>query len=205
LYLDTVFDSHIQISFPEVMMERGEIQQRCVRAFRRNIFGVQPLTIGYSMPVDLRAHNSDEPINVRPGTNEADILKLLYTAPHLGFTPAEIENQTGMAAGSVTTTLTRLLNKGYIGKTSDGLYHALADSPHIARFAKSLVKLDHIATKYPNAGFDDELVEDVDEDDTGRQSIPESRRDELTAEQETTEIPVGDDLVIDEEPDSDPS
>ena len=157
------------------------------------------------MPVDLRTHNSNEPINVRPGTNEADILKLLYTTPHLGFTPSEIEDQTGMAAGSVTTTLTRLLDKGYIGKTSDGLYHALADSPHIVRFAKSFVKLDHIATRYPNAGFDEELVEAVDEDDTGRQPIPESRRDELAAEQETAEIPVGDGLVIDEETDSDSS
>lgn len=157
------------------------------------------------MPVDLRSHNSDEPINVRPGTNEADVLQLLYATPHLGFTPSEIEDQTDMAAGSVTTTLTRLLDKGYIGKTPDGLYHALDNSPHIARFAKSLVKLNHIATRYPNAGFDEELVEAVDEDDTGRQPIPESRRDKLAAEQEMAEVPVGDDLVINEEADSDSS
>ena len=155
------------------------------------------------MPVDLRTHNSDEPINVRPGTNEADVLQLLYTTPHLGFTPSEIEDQTDMAAGSVTTTLTRLLDKGYIGKTPDGLYHALDNSPHIARFAKSLIKLDQMATRYPNAGFDGDLVEAVNEDDTGRQPVPESRRDELAAEQETAEIPVGDNLVIDEEADSD--
>jgi hypothetical protein len=157
------------------------------------------------MPVDLRTHSSDEPINVRPGTNEADVLQLLYTTPRLGFTPSEIEDETDMAAGSVTTTLTRLLDKGYIGKTPDGLYHALDNSPHIARFAKSLVKLNQIATRYPNAGFDGELVEAVGEDDTGRQPVPESRRDELAAEQETAEIPVDDDLVIDEEPNSDVS
>jgi predicted transcriptional regulator of viral defense system len=84
----------------------------------------QTFTYNYlqRMPVDLRTHNPDEPIHVRPGTNEAAIVTLLYANSHLGFTPSELEEQLDMAPGSVSTTLGRLLEKGYIGKTADGLY-----------------------------------------------------------------------------------
>jgi hypothetical protein len=147
------------------------------------------------MPVDLRTHTPDESINVRPGTNEAAILQLLATSPHLGFTPAEIGEQLDIPTGSVSTTLTRLLEKGYIGKTADGLYHGLADSPHIRRFAQSLVKLDQITTTYPNAGFDEELVEDSDAEETGPQPIPTDRQEEMKTEQNMNDPPLGDDLV----------
>ena len=100
-----------------------------------------------------------------------------------------------MPSGSVTTTLSRLLEKGYIGKTADGLYHALDGAPHVARFAESLVKLDQIATRYPNAGFDEEFVEGVSEEDTGRQPVPESRQESLEAERQAVEPPLGEELV----------
>lgn len=145
------------------------------------------------MPVDLRRHTPDESINVRPGTNEAEILKLLYTAPHLGYAPAEIGEQLDIPRGSTSTTLSRLLDKGYIGKTSDGLYHGLSDSPHIRRFAQSLVKLDKISTTYPNAGFDEKLVEDAVE--SGPEPIPTERQEEMETERNRIEPPLGDDLV----------
>lgn len=145
------------------------------------------------MPIDLRTHTPDESINVRPGTNEAAILQQLYSTPHLGYSPAEIGEQLDMPAGSVSTTLTRLLEKGYIGKTSDGLYHGLADSPHIRRFAQSLVKLDQITTTYPNAGFDEKLVEDAEE--SGPEPIPTDRQNEMETERTMIEPPLGDDLV----------
>lgn len=147
------------------------------------------------MPIDLRTHTPDDSIDVRPGTNEAAILQLLYSTPHLGYSPAEIGEQLGMPSGSVSTTLTRLLKKGYIGKTSDGLYHGLADSPHIRRFAQSLVKLDHISTTYPNAAFDEELVEDVDAKESGSEPIPTDRQNEMEIERNMIEPPLGDDLV----------
>lgn len=152
------------------------------------------------MPIDLRTHTPDDSINVRPGTNEAEILQLLYTTPHLGYSPAEIGEQLDMPSGSVSTTLTRLLEKGYIGKTSDGLYHGLADNPHIRRFAQSLVKLDHISSTYPNAGFDGKLVEDVEE--SGPEPIPTDRQEEMETERNMIEPPLGDDLVADD-PDQD--
>ncbi len=148
------------------------------------------------MPVDLRTHTPDDSINVRPGTNEAAILELLYTAPHLGYSPAEIRDQIDIPAGSVSTTLTRLLEKGYIGKTSDGLYHGLDDSPHIRRFAQSLVKLNQITTTYPNAGFDEEFVENVE--DSGPEPIPTDRQEEMETERNMIEPPLGDDLVADD-------
>lgn len=171
------------------------------KSARRNIYLIQPLTITYNMPVDLRTHTPDETINVRPGTNEAAILQLLYTSPHLGFTPAEIGTQLDLPTGSVSTTLTRLLEKGYIGKTADGLYHGLADSPHIRRFARSLVKLDQITTTYPNAGFGEELVEDAEE--TEPQQIPTDQRNEMETEQTMNDAPLGEDLVADDYPDED--
>jgi hypothetical protein len=149
------------------------------------------------MPIDLRTHNPDEPIDIRPSTNEAAIVKLLYAHSHLGFTPSELEEHLDMAPGSVSTTLSRLLEKGYIGKTADGLYHSLTDRPQIGQFAKSLVTLDHIATTYPNAGFDEDLVKDVDDEETGQQPVPETRQTELETEQHTTDVPLGDDFVID--------
>jgi predicted transcriptional regulator len=153
----------------------------------------------------LRTHNPDEPINIRPGTNEAAIVKLLYANPHLGFTPTELEEQLDIAPGSVSTTLSRLLEKGYIGKTADGLYHSLDDELQIGQFARSLVKLDHIATTYPNAGFDADLVEDVDDEETDQQPVSETRQTELETEQHTTDVPLGDDLVIDDHVESDDS
>lgn len=145
------------------------------------------------MPIDLRTHTPDDSINVRPGTNEAEILQLLYTTPHLGYSPAEIGEQLDMPSGSVSTTLTRLLEKGYIGKTSDGLYHGLNDTPHIRRFAQSLVKLDQITTTYPNAGFDEILVEDAEESEP--EPIPTDRQEEMDTERNMIEPPLGDDLV----------
>lgn len=152
------------------------------------------------MPVDLRTHTPDESINVRPGTNEAAILKLLYTSPHLGFTPAEITEQLDIPVGSVSTTLSRLMDKGFIGRTSDGLYHGLSDSPQIRRFAQSLVKLDHITTTYPNAGFGEELVENAEE--SGSEPIPTDRQSEMETERNMIDSPLGDDLVATDHDDS---
>lgn len=151
------------------------------------------------MPVDLRRHTPDDSINVRPGTNEAAILQQFYSTPHLGYSPSEIGEQLDMPSGSVSTTLTRLLEKGYIGKTSDGLYHGLDNSPHIRRFAQSLVKLDQITEKYPNAGFDEKLVSG---EESGPESVPTERQEDMETERNKIEPPLGDDLVADD-PDQD--
>jgi hypothetical protein len=44
------------------------------------------------MPIDLRIHDPNGPIMIRPETNKAKIIKVLYDDPNLGFTPAELRD-----------------------------------------------------------------------------------------------------------------
>jgi hypothetical protein len=73
--------------------------------------------------IDLREHDPDDPIAIRPGTNKAAIIKLLYRDTNLAYTPAEIREALDLARGTTSTTLSRLHDDAMIGKTSDGLYH----------------------------------------------------------------------------------
>lgn len=42
------------------------------------------------MPVDLRKHDPEDGIFIRPDSNKAKIIKLLYRNTNLGYTPAEV-------------------------------------------------------------------------------------------------------------------
>ena len=63
------------------------------------------------MPVDLRKHNPEDRISIRPDTNKAKIIKLLYRNTNLGYTPAEIRKYLDLPRGSSSTTLTRLYDE----------------------------------------------------------------------------------------------
>jgi len=89
------------------------------------------------MPVDLDTHNPSEPVDVRPGTNEAEALCFLYANADYGFKPAEVREYTSIPTNSAYKALTRLYEKDLIGKTADGYYHAL-DDQIVARYAESL-------------------------------------------------------------------
>ena len=111
------------------------------------------------MPIDLRKHDPDDPITIRPETNKAKIIKLLYRDTNLGFTPAEIRDELDLPRGTVSGTLSRLHDEGLIGKTSDGLYHGLDHREDLRRFAQSLVSLDTMLSRHPEAGIDPDDVE----------------------------------------------
>lgn len=125
------------------------------------------------MPIDLRTHDPDGPINIRPDTNKAKIIKLLYQNTNFGYTPAEVRQAVQLPRGSTSTTLTRLHNDGLIGKTSDGLYHGLGDREDLQRFAQSLVSLDSMFERYPEAGLTPDDVEQIGE--SAREDIPAER------------------------------
>lgn len=72
------------------------------------------------MPIDLRKHDPDGPITIRPEANKAKIIKLLYGDTNLD-TPQQKSGK--RSRGSASTTLSRLHDERLIGKTSDGLYH----------------------------------------------------------------------------------
>lgn len=125
------------------------------------------------MPVDLRKHDPDDPITIRPETNKAKIIKLLYQDTNLGYTPAEIREALDLPRGSASTTLSRMHDEGLIGRTSDGLYHGLEHRNDIRRFARSLVSLDALLSRHPEAGVDPEDVDQTGE--SVKQEIPPER------------------------------
>lgn len=128
------------------------------------------------MPIDLRKHDPDDPITIRPETNKAKIIKLLYQDTNLGFTPAEIRDELDLPRGTVSGTLSRLHDEGLIGKTSDGLYHGLNHREDLRRFAQSLVSLDTMLSRYPEAGIDPDDVERTDA--SAKTEIPSDRLQE---------------------------
>jgi hypothetical protein len=152
----------------------------------------------YIMPIDLREHDPEDPITIRPGTNKAAIIKLLYRDTHLAYTPAEIREALDLPRGSTSTTLSRLHDDGLIGKTSDGLYHGLEHRDDVRRFARSLVQLDDMAARYPDPGLS---PDDVKQTGSGAKTeIPRDR----TAERSTPSAePAPDDWVADTGTDTD--
>ena len=125
------------------------------------------------MPIDLRKHDPDDPITIRPETNKAKIIKLLYRDTNLGYTPAEIRKELDLPRGSTSTTLSRLHEEGLIGKTNDGFYHGLDHRADLRRFARSLVSLDTMTARHPKAGIDPEDIEQTGE--SIKQEIPPER------------------------------
>lgn len=131
------------------------------------------------MPIDLREHNPDDGIDIRPGTNKAAIIKLLYRDTNLAYTPAELQDALDLPRGTTSTTLSRLHDDGMIGKTSDGLYHGFEHRDDLRRFARSLVQLDDMFSRYPDPGIG---PDDVEQTGTGvKREIPDDRKAERAA------------------------
>jgi hypothetical protein len=144
------------------------------------------------MPIDLREHNPDDGIDIRPGTNKAAIIKLLYRDTNLAYTPAEIQEALDLPRGSTSTTLSRLHDDGLIGKTSDGLYHGFEHRDDLRRFVRSLVQLDDLFTRYPDPGLS---PDDVEETGGGAKTeLPHDRGAESLA---SGEEPAPSDWVVD--------
>ncbi|MFC6875226.1 helix-turn-helix domain-containing protein [Halobellus marinus] len=88
------------------------------------------------MPVFLEDH--DPEIDLRPDTTKSDIVVYLYENPEWGYSPQEIKETLDIPRGTATTTLKRLYDDGYIGKTADGYYHALSERKDLHRYVSSL-------------------------------------------------------------------
>ena len=103
---------------------------------------VQSTTFGYTMPVLLKDHDSE--INLRPGTTKSDIVAYLYQNPEWGYSPQDLKDALDIPRGTATTTLKRLYDDGYIGKTDDGYYYALSEREDIRRYVSSLNQVDRM-------------------------------------------------------------
>ncbi len=102
----------------------------------RNSFMTQLTTFDYTMPVLLEDYDAE--IDLRPGTTKSDIVVYLYQNPEWGYSPQEIKEALDIPRGTATTTLKRLYDEDYIGKTDDGYYHALGERDDIRRYVANL-------------------------------------------------------------------
>ena len=94
------------------------------------------------MPIHLDTHDPD--VDLKPGTTKSEIVRFLYNNTKYGFRPAEIRDHLSIPHGTATTTLKRLNETGYIGKTQDGYYHAIDSREDLRRYAASLGQLDRM-------------------------------------------------------------
>ena len=142
----------------------------------------QPTTFGYNMPVLLEDHDPD--LNLRPGTTKSDIVAYLYQNPKWGYSPQDLKEALNIPRGTATTTLKRLYDDGYIGKTDDGYYYALSEREDIRRYISSLNQVNRMFGHHRDADATPEKPE---------KQIGEGRTDEeLDAELAELEDGMGD-------------
>lgn len=116
------------------------------------------------MPVHLDSH--DPEVDLTPGTTKSDVVAFLYTNPEYGYRPAEVRDGLDVPSGTATTTLKRLHEQGYVGKTDDSYYHALDHREDLRRYVAALDQLDRLFDRDddPRPGTSDrEATEPVDD------------------------------------------
>ncbi len=143
------------------------------------------------MPIEIH-RDDDEPVDVRPGTNEAQILAVLARHPNAAFTKTELGEYAGVKQTSVYKTVDRLLEKGLAEWHADGthvhinhdrrdaIYRRLRSFEDAETFERLLGEDDFAA----NPDWDDDLP------DLGKEPLPpqESDRERDDAESELDDI-----------------
>lgn len=94
------------------------------------------------MPVYLEEH--DPELDLRPGTTKSNIVAHLYQNPEWGFSPKDLDEELGIPRGTATTTLVRLYEEEYVGKTDDGYYHALPERDDLQRYVENLDQVNRM-------------------------------------------------------------
>lgn len=101
------------------------------------------------MPVYLETHTPE--LEIDPTTTKGRILAFLYQNPEFGYKPAEIQEELDIPHGTATTTLSRLLDEDYIGKTPDSYYHALQERTDLKRYAAAHAQLDRLSERFSDS------------------------------------------------------
>jgi DNA-binding MarR family transcriptional regulator len=110
------------------------------------------------MPVFLEDHDPD--LSLRPGTTKSDIVAYLYRNPEWGYSPQEVAESLDIPRGTATTTLARLYDNDYVGKTEDGYYYALDERADIRRYVSSLDQLHRLFGRHRDADATPEVPEE---------------------------------------------
>ena len=95
------------------------------------------------MPVDFEKYSpEDGRIDLTPGTNARVLLSFLLKHPDVGFTPAELHEQTNVPRGSINPTLARLERAGLVRHKGD--YWAAADDDRLAAASAAVLGLQAV-------------------------------------------------------------
>lgn len=122
------------------------------------------------MPVDFETHDpGDSRVDLSEGTNARRLLEFLLETPTVGYTPAELAEETGVPRGSAGPTLNRLETAGLVRHKEP--YWAAAEDDRIASAAASFLGVEAAADTYDddwyarNDGWDEELPDLSEEDE----------------------------------------
>lgn len=114
------------------------------------------------MPVQFDEYDEDKPrIDLTEGTNAREIMALLVENPGIGFTPAEIHEQTDIPRGSIGPTLKRLKDAGLVRHKGD--YWAVEKDDRLAAVSAAMFSFDSVKDTYSddwyaeNKGWSEDL------------------------------------------------
>ena len=121
------------------------------------------------MPVDFETHEPGNPrVDLSEGTNARRLIAFLLETPTVGYTPAELAAETGVARGSVGPTLKRLETAGLVRHKEP--YWAAPEDDRIAAATAAFLGVEAAAATYSedwyaqNEGWADEMPDVSDED-----------------------------------------
>lgn len=133
------------------------------------------------MPIHRESHPDD--VDLKPGTTKSDIVVFLYQNLDFAYTPNEIAEELDIPAGTATTTLRRLHDRGYVGRMEEGYYHGLDDREDLRRYPRSVAETEAMFETPPdNAGAPDPDPARMPDADSADDAALESEVDELEDE-----------------------
>ena len=125
------------------------------------------------MPIEIH-RDGDDPIDVRPDTNEARVLAVLTKHPNIAFTKTELADYADVKRTSVYKTVDRLRGKGLITWHADGDHvhvdHDRRDA--IYRRLRSFKDASTFERLFDDDYFADHADWDDDLPDLGREPLP---------------------------------
>ena len=114
------------------------------------------------MPIHVDELTSDDPLPVKPDTNEYEALNFLVAHREYGFTPAEIADHTDISESSASKTMARLFEKGLVERTAGAYY---VDPERADTLNQRLTSLDSAVELFESAPSDDAYTEADREDE----------------------------------------
>jgi len=134
------------------------------------------------MPIHRETHPDD--VDLKPGTTKSDIVVFLYRNLDFAYTPSEVATELDIPAGTATTTLRRLHERGYVGRMKEGYYHGLDDREDLRRYPRSVAETEAMFASHPDnsTGPDPDPATELDDlttDDAALESEVDELEDEL--------------------------